>query len=695
MTDQSEKRIKNRIPEITKYFLVLGVVIFISFLFPNNTRFKYEFDRGQTWRYDDLIAPFDFAISKPSDEIEIDRASIEASFSPYYEMDQNVARQKKQAFADAFKEQLEEVRIGGQFQDIFAKTDQYLNYGYRFIDKIYSRGVIGNDDLLQEKPDNFVINVRDGNTTTRKTLQSLLNQEKIDLWVIDTLIDSGLKEADFLIPLFQNAFSPNLSYNAALTEKFQSEQLEDVSLTRGMVKKGELIVTSQGVVTADIYQKLLSFRNKYEQEVTSKNSHWGVFSGYFILTSLILGVFILFLQFHEKKIFNNFKQLLFMLMWLVVYSYLVFIVDANKILSVYLIPFCIVPIIIKIFYNERLALFTHIVVVLIASFLSSMGYEFTFLQILAGIVAVLSNIKVRDWTKFFVSLFYIFLAYSIGYLGLSLIDQGSLAMIDLSIYRWIFLNVFLTLLAYPLVPLLERVFGFTSAITLVELSDMDRPLLKELSIKAPGTLQHSLQVANLSEAAASKIGADQLLVKVAALYHDIGKVAQPLYYIENQSGVNPHNKTSPLESAKIIVEHVAEGVKMARKNRLPKVLIDFILSHHGTTRVEYFYRNHIDSNPGREVDEHFFRYPGPRPRTKEETILMIADSLEAASKSLKSPDEKSINELVDKIIAGKITHGQLEDSEMTFEELEVCKKEFKKLLKSIYHVRIEYPDEKK
>ncbi|MEM8908066.1 MAG: HDIG domain-containing metalloprotein, partial [Bacteroidota bacterium] len=430
-------------------------------------------------------------------------------------------------------------------------------------------------------------------------------------------------------------------------------------------------------------------------EVSSKKSHWGVFGGYFLLTSLILGVFILYLQFHEKKIFGSLQQLLFMLMWLLVYSYLVFAVDANKILSVYLIPFCIVPIVIKIFYNERLALFTHIVVVLIASFLSSLGYEFTFLQILAGIVAVLSNIKVRDWTKFFVSMLYIFLAYSVGYLGLSLIDEGSLTTVNWSIYSWIFLNVFLTLLAYPLIPLLERVFGFTSAITLVELSDMDRPLLKELSIKAPGTLQHSLQVANLSEAAASKIGADQLLVKVAALYHDIGKVQQPAYYIENQSGANPHNKTTPLDSAKIIIEHVTEGVKLAKKNRLPKVLIDFIRTHHGTTRVEYFYRNHINQHPGGEVDEHSFRYPGPRPRSKEETILMIADSLEAASKSLKSPSEKDINDLVDKIIAGKITHGQLEDSEMTFAELEICKREFKKLLKSIYHVRIEYPEAKK
>ncbi|MEM9823786.1 MAG: HDIG domain-containing metalloprotein [Bacteroidota bacterium] len=695
MTDPTEKHIKDRLPEITKYLLVLGLIVFISFLFPNNARFKYDFDPGQTWHYNDLVAPFDFAIIKPESEVEAEKAAISAQFNPYYELNPNVASQRKQNFAIAFREQLDAFSGNIHLKDIFQRSILYKEFGYRFIDKVYARGVLGADEQLAGKPANFVINVINGNTTTRKTLQSILDPNKIELWVSDSLLVSGLDDIDFLVPLFEDFFQPNLSYSEALTKKFQEEQLASVSTTRGKVQRGELIVTKQSIVTNEIYQKLISFRRQYELDISSKKSHWGVFGGYFLLTSLILGVFILYLQYNEKKIFNSLKQFLFMLMWLLVYSYLVFAVDASQILSVYLIPFCIVPIIIKIFYNERLALFTHIVVVLIASFLSSQGYEFTFLQILAGIVAVLSNIKVRDWSKFFVSMLYIFLAYSVGYLGLSLIEEGTLMAVDWSIYTWIFLNVFLTLLAYPLIPLLERVFGFTSAITLVELSDMDRPLLKTLSLKAPGTLQHSLQVANLAEAAASKIGADQLLVKVAALYHDIGKTKQPLFYIENQTGVNPHDKTSDLESAKVIIEHVTEGVQLAKKNNLPKVLIDFILSHHGTTRVEYFYRNHINNNPGGEVDEHFFRYPGPRPRSKEETILMIADSLEAASKSLKSPNEKDINDLVDKIIAGKITHGQLEDSEMTFEELEICKAEFKKLLKSINHVRIEYPDEKK
>lgn len=682
------------LPHFFKYAFVVLVVIFISYLFPNNAKFKYEFENGQSWRYEDLHAPFEFAILKPEGQVSQEIETLKSAFSPYYEMNLDIVSAERNAFRESFNRQLEAVRSEGLYKNVLSQPKNYLNYGYRIINFIYDNGVIQLDEQHREKQNQFVINLAKGNTTQQRTLQSFLTADRIESIVTDSLFKSGLKEAEFLIPLLKDNFKPNVFYSEELTQKFLEAQLGFVSGAKGMVRKDELIVQKNGVITDEINQKLLSFKAKYEQEISSKKSHLGVLIGYILLTSLIVGVFILYLRFHAKQVFNSFSQLVFMMMWLVVYSYLVYAVEINSNLSAYMIPFCIVPIVIKIFYNDRLALFTHIVVVLIASFLSSLGYEFTFLQILTGIVAILANIQVRDWSRFFVSMVNIFLAYGIGYLGLSLIKEGSVQSVDWSVYTWIFLNVFLTLLAYPLIPLLERLFGFTSGITLVELSDMNRPLLRDLSLKAPGTLQHSLQVANLSEAAASKIGADQLLVKVAALYHDIGKMSNPKYFIENQNSENPHNELNNLESAKIIIEHVTEGVTLAKKHRLPQVLIDFILTHHGTTRVEYFYRNHIKENPGKEFDETLFRYPGPRPSTKEQTILMIADSLEAASKSLKSPNEQDIDELVEKIIAFKITNGQLENSEMTFAELETCKAEFKKLLKSIYHIRIEYPEEK-
>lgn len=684
-----------RLPSIFRYLMVLGVVIFISFLFPNNLKFKYKFERGRTWQYEDLEAPFDFAIKKTDEEIQAGLDDLDQDFAPYYNLDTSLISNKKKNFESAFKDQLQSVSEDTQFPDVKRQPEKYLNYGYQMLDKIYDEGVIELSGEHSEKGKDFVINVLSGNKTHKQTLENFKTVDQAKSILSDDLPYSNLSEPDFLLPILDDLISPNLQYDSALTTKLRNDLLAAVPKTRGMVNKGEIIINSNSVVTDDSYQKLISLREQYEKQLTESKPRQWIFLGYFLLTSLIIGVFMLYLRFHSLDVYKSSTKILFIFLWVALYSYLVYLVENISILSAYIIPFCIVPIVIKTFFNARLALFTHIVVVLIASFLSSLGYEFTFLQILAGIIVLLTNVDTREWTRFFYSMLFIFLTYALSFLGLSLIQEGDIATIDLTVYSWIFLNVLFTLLAIPLVPLLERFFGFTSAITLVELSDMNRPLLRDLSLKAPGTWQHSLQVANLSEAAARKIGANHLLVKVAALYHDIGKMLNPEYFIENQSGRNPHNDISDLESAKMIISHVTEGEKMAKKARLPKLLIDFIRTHHGTTRVEYFFRNFIKDHPDMKVDESDFRYPGPRPRTKEETILMIADSIEAACKSLKNPTEQELNDLINKIIGGKITHGQLEESEMTFEELELCRQVFKTVMKSVHHVRIEYPDEKK
>jgi putative nucleotidyltransferase with HDIG domain len=380
-------------------------------------------------------------------------------------------------------------------------------------------------------------------------------------------------------------------------------------------------------------------------------------------------------------------------MWIVIFAYLVYIIEKTDTLSAYVLPFAIVPIILKNFYKERLAMFVHLVIVLIASFLSSLGYEFTVLQMLVGMVAVLVVSETRYWNRFFYGILFIVLTYFLGYFGLSLINTGSVYDTDWQVFVWLLINGMLTLLAYPFIPLLEKLFGFTSQITLAELGDINRPVLKELSLKAPGTMQHSLQVSHLSTAAAEAIGANSLLIKVGALYHDIGKINDPEVFIENQrGGVSPHENWTNFESAEKIIRHVTDGKKLAKKHRLPQVLIDFIMTHHGTTRVEYFYRNQLNSFPDREFDETLFRYPGPKPRTQEEAILMLADSLEAASKSLKNPTGQDIDNLVDKIIAYKIDEHQLDDAKLTFRELKMCEETFKSTLRSMHHIRVEYPE---
>ncbi len=680
------------LPTLVKYLMVAGVVAFISFLFPNNVKFKYEFDKGQRWRYEDLRAPFDFAILKPEAEIEQARAEVKDNFSPIYEYLPSVKSDQLQKFEAEFQQQYSQVSEE-QFPAVKAKPVSYLDFGRQLLERMYERGVAKIAPAHQNKPKDFVVNVLKGNTTHPQTLENLTTVAEAEAMLTDSLPYSRLAESDFLYSILESAITPNITYNDSLSKRLLEEDLSQIGLYRGRVSKGDLIVTENGYITEEIYLRLQSFKAKYREEVTEEQSYSGVLAGYALLSTLIIGIFLLYVRLFAQAVFSRFNKLVFVMLWLVAFSYLVYAVEQVNLLSTYMIPFCIVPIVIKNFYDEHLALFTHLVVILLASFLSSLGYEFAFLQILAGIVVLLSDVDTRDWSRFFYSIFFIFLVYALGYVGLSLIQEGNYRDIDWVVFTWLAISAFMTLLAYPLIPLLERFFGFTSSISLVELSDMNRPLLRQLANKAPGTLQHSLQVANLSEEAARAIGANHLLVKVAALYHDIGKTVQPSFFIENQSGKSPHLDISDKKSAEVIIRHVEEGVKMAKKARLPAILIDFIKSHHGTTRVEYFYRNYLKDHPEEAVDEQEFRYPGPKPVTKEETILMMADSIEAACKSLKNPTEQSLMELIEKIIAGKLAMGQFEDSQLTFSELEDCKKVFRQLMKSVHHVRIEYPEE--
>ncbi|MEL6867640.1 MAG: HDIG domain-containing metalloprotein [Bacteroidota bacterium] len=679
------------LPDVAKYLLVFLVIMFISYLFPNRGQINYIFKPGQAWSYEDLIAPFDFDVYKTDAELADAVRTTEQNLSPYYQFDLLLIRQQKQAFQERFNEELLSARNEGQYVDVLQKPDRYRQFGNGLIDHIYEQGIIQLQDTHRNKGATFTIQIQKGLSTKSQAIGELLDEQAVKNYITDSLFNSGLQEAEFLLPIIEPLISANVQYSDSLTNWYKNETISRFSQAIGKVREGELIIARGEQITPGKYQRLESMKKAYDGRAGLQQVTGGLYLGYFLLTGLIVGLFIGYLRSQRPSIFEHMKELTFMLMWLVVYSYLVYVIEVNLILSAYMIPFCIMTIIIQNFYDERLALLTHIVVVLIASFLSSQGYEFTFLQMMAGVVVVISQRIVRDMSNFFLSMLYLFLAYAIGYFGLGLIRTGTLQGIDWSIYQWLFVNVFLCLLAYPLIPLLGRVFGYINPITLTELGDMNRPLLKEMSLKAPGTLQHSLQVANLSEAAAIAIGADALLVKVAALYHDIGKMMDPLYFIENQSGHNPHDQLDERSSAIKIIDHVTQGVAMAKKQRLPEVLIDFIRSHHGTTRTEYFYRRYVEKH-GEALEVEDFHYPGPLPKSKEETILMLADSIEAATKSLQQPGEADIENLVEKIVNGKIERGQLEASALTFQDLESCKRAFRQLLKSIHHLRIEYPE---
>lgn len=684
----------NHLPSAFRPLAFVIVILIISFLFPTDLQFKYQYSKQQSWRYEDLEAPFDFAIRKTDQEIADERRFVLENSTPVFVLATDVAKQRKASFSQAFQKQLQLSQQGQQFDDLLNQPERYLNYGLAFLDRIFQRGIISLSGSQNKMAKDQVLSIIRGNTIQERTLGNLLSFEAALEMVSDSLSYSQLSEPEFLLPLLQEELQANLIYSPERTTQLQEEALNQIVTSRGLVQKGELIITKNSIITDELYQTLYSFEQEYDKQVLSKRSLPSVFIGYLLLTSLVVFIFATYLKRFTPLAYQRFPRLIFILMWLIIFSYLVYVIEGIDELESYLLPFCIVPIVIKTFYHERLALFTHIVVVLIAGILSSLGFAFVFLQILAGMVVVFSPIDTRDWSGFFYAILFIFLTYTFGYLGLSLIQEDNFWSIDFSVFPWFFLNAFLTLLAYPLIPLLERVFGFVSPITLVELSDMNKPLLRELAIKAPGTLQHSLQVGNLAEAAARRIHADPLLVKVAALYHDIGKIKQASYFIENQTGRNPHDELTPLESAKIIISHVEEGVALAKKAGLPPLLIDFIHTHHGTTQTSYFYHKHLQQlKEGAPPQEEAFSYRGPRPRSKEEVILMMADSIEAACKSLKDPSEEELYQLIDKIINGKVASGQFKEALISFRELEECRLVFRQIMRSVYHVRVAYEEE--
>jgi putative nucleotidyltransferase with HDIG domain len=687
------------IPVLTRLLIPLATLVIISFLFPNHQRFNYSFEIGQQWKNPDLYAPFDFAILKEQSEIDKQLDSLKETLIPCYSRNAEIATKKLDILTNRFNEKIAENAEETTYQDVAKQAEKYLNKGKEILKKTYQVGIISkNQQFGSATPDNQIYIAKGKERISHRVDDFYLLSEAKKIFE-DELLTSGLKEADFFISLINDEpslIASNIIFSDSITNEFHESTIKNFAKGRGIVKEGERIISKREFINESTFQKLLSLEDGYEKKHLESNNIIWTRIGYFILSGTVLFIFLIFLRKHAPKITRSHKQLSFMFMWIIAFVYLVSWIESTDLISIYIVPFCIVPIVVRNFYDDITALFTHIVVVLMTSLVASIGFEFIFTQLMIGVIVVITNVKTRYWSRFFISVFDILLTYVIVFIGISILHQGTWKLDNWQQIGWILGSVFLTLLSYPLVPLLERIFGYTSDITLDELGHLDQPLLKQLSINAPGTLQHSLQVANLSEAAASAINANALLVKVAALYHDIGKTENPMAFIENQhGGYNIHDNLSPKDSAALIIGHVTNAVKKAKKHGLPKIITDFMVTHHGTTRVEYFYKKHIKDNPDVEVEEAEFRYPGPKPTTKEHVILMLADSTEAAAKSLKMPTEIAINELVERIADGKLAQKQFIHSDITFAELEKIKAVFKRLLKSIYHVRIEYPEEPK
>lgn len=667
---------------IYKIFLYVIATFLIIYLLPKGGQFKYNFQKGKPWQYENLYAPFSFTIKKDSDILDKEKESIIADAIPYFDYNQEIAKQSEAHFLKLLNETF--------VDSLYATSEEKVKQlGLSITTSLYSKGVI--DEIHPYSQDKMVY-LKKGNEIEEIGYSQLFKKEELNQAIREFLANGNNSDVQLLLQkILERSVNPNIVLNTKLTEAAVESEIKAINPNRGIIEKGGRIIAKGEVVEGDKFQILNSLRSEYQSQVWSKSNYYWLLIGYSLLVSLVFLMLFLFLKKYRPEIFDNNTKVTFIFFNIFLMVFLTTIVVKLDAKYVYVVPLCILPLILKAFFDPRLGLFVHVLTILLLGFVVPNSFEYMFLQIIAGIVTILTVSELYKRANLFISVGQITLIYIIGYFAFYLIQEGNIQTIEWETFGYFILCGLATLFAHPLIYFYEKIFGLVSDVSLLELSDTNSKLLKELSNKAPGTFHHSLNVANLAEAAANEIGANSMLVRVGALYHDVGKMLNPTYFTENQANsIDTHQDLDPKESANIIINHVIKGIEIARKNNLPDRVIDFIRTHHGTSLVYYFYRKEKETRG--EVDENDFRYPGPIPFSKETAILMMSDSVEAASKSLKEPTSTKIDSFVEKIIDGQMEQGQFLNSDITFKEIQVIKKVLKKKLNNIYHLRVEYPE---
>ncbi|MEL6848256.1 MAG: HDIG domain-containing metalloprotein [Bacteroidota bacterium] len=732
-------RIKDRGFQIRTAW-ILGFLILLTLMMPRSFRLRFQHEVARTWQEDDLIAEYEFAIYQSPDSLEIQRDLAASQIPRIFERDSSRAQQSQLNLSqhwDNWEANLTSLQQAAARQD----TVSLLSIKQGFFDQFYPD--LSLNTLLALPVESWVGNLRKESSKLSQaiyrtgflnaslmdslgTYVALRHQSGEEIWVpteqvivtsaeFGNMVLEGSNSqqnmaAEILLNTLQRILEPNFYYNADLTQLVKDQQRKLVSPIKGKVNKGDIIIQKGEVIDRAKFEVLESLIQEEEKRFGEQSRGWTFFSQFLVIT-LICSILFAFLKNYTPRVFFDNQRLVLILVTIlltvgamVISAKLIGIAEKmadilgpNVNLSyIYLAPACIVPIFMINFFGPRIAYMANLVVALLGGILIQQGLEFVFVQIMAGTLAVYSLRNLREREEFFLTLLLIFLAYCVSYIAFNLYSKGGWAEIN---YRTILLfgiNMVFTVIGYNFIYLFEQVFGATSDLSLLELLDTNHPLLKEMHRKAPGTFQHSTQVANIAESVINEIGGNALLIHVAALYHDVGKMAHPGYFIENMSEegkkANPHLKIPPEESARIIIGHVKEGVELAKKHHLPKEIIHFVETHHGTTRVEYFYRMWLENGGNPEEGDALFRYPGPRPFTKEMAVLMISDSMEAAARSIPHPTPEKIEMMVNKILDFKIKDGQLDDSNLTFRDISNIRKIVVQQLLSIHHARIEYPD---
>jgi putative nucleotidyltransferase with HDIG domain len=652
---------------------VVGVVVY---LLPRAGSFQYEIQAGKPWQYETLLAPYDFPIQKTQDELEEEETSLKAKIPRYFSVNQDVLP----TILDSFDQYVAELPA--------SELSNALVVNWRTtIETMYGIGVVSFSETLFEEEVALV------NNTIKKTIKltDLYNDIELKNELESQLSETSLRVlSDASIQYLFALITPNVSYDETLTTQFRSEAVAGIVPIRGLVTKGTRIIAKGEVVEGEKLKILQSLQLEFESQTwTQSNTAW-IILGYALLVIIPVLLLFVFLWRTRPLVFENNKRTTFLCVNILLMVLLTkVVVDVNP-LYVYAVPICMLPLLLRTFFDTRIALFSLMIALFLIAFLVPNSFEFMFLQMMAGILASLTVNDLYRRAKLFISVGLIVGLYVVSYIAFTLIHDGNLNQLSYDVLLLFVINGLAILFVQPLIYIFEKVFGLVSDASLLELSDTNSKLLRELADKAPGTFQHSLQVANIAEAAANAIGANTLLTRVGALYHDIGKMKNPVFFSENQASYSPHDDLSSEVSAKIIIEHVLHGITLARKSKLPDRVVDFIRTHHGTTTVLYFYQQAKQNNV--EVDIEQFQYPGPKPFSKETAIVMISDGVEAASKSLKEPTADKIISFVDKIVQRLMDEKQFMEANITLREIETIKKVLVDKLISSYHLRVAYPE---
>ena len=675
------KKTRRRLNFAFRLLVIFVICAVTVYLFPKVGTFQYEYQKGMPWQYETLYAPFDFPIYKTEEELQEDREQVIAEQEPIYKRNNETAAAEVEKFNTALRTfETPNTREGLQtvahrLQDIYAagilQVPERMN-----AEKIRNVRIVEN---------NIAETVEFQKTYTLKKAYTSLSKE-IDRAKLPKIVKEQILSLNL-----NNYLHENLEFDLNKTMQAEVGALKGISLTQGMVQQGDQIIGNRELVTAEKMKILDSLKKEYRHNLGAADSYMRTMGGQTLLVLVALAIFTVFFYYSKRRIFYHTREFIF-LYGMFLATIVLGSLGYHQHIEMFSVPVLFFPIIVNILIGSRSALYLLLGTTLLISYYAPNSYMYAFMQVAAGIVAIFSLTHLQRRGQLFLSILWVFITYSLVYTAFMLVQEGELRVAHLFGYLWLLVNCLLLMLTYPVIYIFERIFGYTSEITLIELSNPNHPALRNLTKKAPGTFQHSLMVANLAEEAIYRIGGNPLLTRTGALYHDIGKTYEPIYFIENQSGgINPHDKCEFDESARHIINHVTKGVEMAKKYNLPECIVDFIRTHHGKSKVKYFYNSFKNKYPDKEIDEAAFTYAGPDPVTRECAVVMMADAVEAVSRTLKEKTVANITKVVNDIIDGQVRDGRFANAEITFKDIAIVKKVFIEMLTNIYHSRIAYP----